>query len=62
MLDPSTSSPVRPSPAPPADEQKRTCVLDSRELFAHCRQVPIRHGSDTYVLRLTRQGKLILTK
>lgn len=37
-------------------------VLDSRQLFAERRQVQIRHGPDTYVLRLTRQGKLILTK
>ncbi len=37
-------------------------LLHSRDLFAHQRQVLIRHGSDTYVLRLTRHGKLILTK
>lgn len=37
-------------------------VLHSRDLFARDRQVLIHHGADTYVLRLTRQGKLILTK
>jgi hemin uptake protein HemP len=41
---------------------RQPLLLHSRDLFAQQRQVLIRHGSDTYVLRLTRQGKLILTK
>jgi hemin uptake protein HemP len=45
-----------------AAEAPQPLVLDSRDLFAQRPQVLIRHGSDTYTLRLTRQGKLILTK
>lgn len=41
---------------------RQPLLLHSRDLFAQQRQVLIRHGPDTYVLRLTRQGKLILTK
>ncbi len=41
---------------------KEPLVLQSRDLFVRNRHVLIHHGADTYVLRLTRQGKLILTK
>ncbi len=36
--------------------------IDSRELFAHEREIVIAHGEDAYRLRLTSQNKLILTK
>ncbi|WP_404553189.1 hemin uptake protein HemP [Bradyrhizobium niftali] len=36
--------------------------IDSRELFAHEREIIIAHGEDAYRLRLTSQNKLILTK
>jgi hemin uptake protein HemP len=36
--------------------------LDSRDLFVEAREILIRHGNDTYRLRLTSQNKLILTK
>lgn len=36
--------------------------IDSNELFKGAREVVIRHNSDRYVLRITRQGKLILNK
>ncbi|WP_063694035.1 hemin uptake protein HemP [Bradyrhizobium stylosanthis] len=36
--------------------------IDSRELFAHEREIIIAHGEDSYRLRLTSQNKLILTK
>ena len=36
--------------------------LESRDLFVGVRDIVIRHGSDTYHLRLTAQNKLILTK
>lgn len=36
--------------------------LNSRDLFAACREIIIEHASDEYRLRLTSQGKLILTK
>jgi hemin uptake protein HemP len=37
-------------------------VADSTALLAGQRELRIRHGSDTYRLRLTASGKLILTK
>lgn len=43
-----------PSPAPG--------VLESRALLGEAREVIIRHGSETYRLKLTLHGKLILTK
>ncbi len=43
----------QPSPAP---------VLDSAELLGARDEVLIVHGGETYRLRRTRQGKLILTK
>ena len=35
---------------------------NSAELFAGARELLIEHGSEEYRLRLTNQGKLILTK
>jgi len=37
-------------------------VADSTALLNGHRELRIRHGSDTYRLRLTASGKLILTK
>lgn len=37
-------------------------VADSTALLGGQRELRIRHGSDTYRLRLTASGKLILTK
>jgi hemin uptake protein HemP len=37
-------------------------VLDSRNLFLHSRTVYIEHESQRYMLRLTKDNKLILTK
>lgn len=37
-------------------------TLHSRELFRQGAVVQIRHRGQTYLLRLTRQDKLILTK
>ncbi len=36
--------------------------IDSHALFGAARQIAIEHGADTYILRLTSQNKLILTK
>jgi hemin uptake protein HemP len=36
--------------------------VDIRELVGRRRQVTISHGGDNYTLRITRNGKLILTK
>lgn len=39
-----------------------TRVHDSRELFGNGNRVVIRHGDADYLLQITRQGKLILTR
>lgn len=36
--------------------------IDSRDLFDRTREVTIQHNDDEYRLRLTGNGKLILTK
>jgi len=36
--------------------------ITSEELLLGGREIQIRHGEEVYVLRLTRNGKLILTK
>lgn len=36
--------------------------ISSRELFRHGREIMIDHEGETYRLRLTKNGKLILTK
>ena len=40
----------------------RQCSWTSEELLRGQHEVFIQHGSETYRLRLTRQGKLILHK
>ena len=46
---------------PVATTAKRPAV-DSSQLLQGARELPIRHRGETYRLRLTRAGKLILTK
>lgn len=48
------STQATPLPAQPA--------LDSAQLLGGRKQVAISHGGELYSLRLTRNGKLILTK
>ena len=36
--------------------------LNTNQLFTHAKEVMIEHLNETYVLRLTKQNKLILTK
>lgn len=52
------------NPATPRAQQGVAQVreLDSRSLLAGKACIAIRHGADTYWLRSTRQGKLLLTK
>jgi hemin uptake protein HemP len=45
---------------PPASSEPRR--LTSEELIGPHREMLIRHGGFDYRLRITRQGKLILTK
>jgi hemin uptake protein HemP len=37
-------------------------VVDSADLFRGATELRVRHRGDEYRLRITRQGKLILTK
>jgi hemin uptake protein HemP len=46
------------SPTPP----DRSAALDSAQLLARRKQLAIIHGGEIYSPRLTRSGKLILTK
>jgi hemin uptake protein HemP len=46
-------------PPPPAKEHP---TLSSSDLLQGHREILIRHGDETYRLRLTRNGKLILHK
>jgi hemin uptake protein HemP len=60
MRDLHLSAPLtRSTPAMPPQELKR---LSSEELIGPGREVLIRHAGCDYRLRITRQGKLILTK
>jgi hemin uptake protein HemP len=54
------TSPCRPRGEPPAENASR--VVSSHELLGRQRHLQIEHGGERYVLRITRQGKLILTK
>lgn len=46
-------------PATAADD---VLSIKSSDLFCHARSVCIEHGGQRYLLRLTRENKLILTK
>ncbi|MBV8033602.1 hemin uptake protein HemP [Roseateles sp.] len=52
--------PVAPSPKPPGQNQAR--YLDSATLLGPRGEVFIVHQQQVYRLRVTAQGKLILTK
>ncbi len=59
-----------PNPEPPAQPPREAsgappgagATVTSRELLGESGVLRIRHGPETYVLRRTRTGKLILTK
>lgn len=56
-LSPSLSSNSRPAaPAMPVPQIESTALLGPHQ------EISIRHAGETYRLRRTRQGKLILTK
>jgi hemin uptake protein HemP len=48
--------------ATPERNRKTLTRVTSAELLGQSREVIIEHGGDEYRLRLTSQGKLILTK
>lgn len=49
-------------PAPQPSAVPAQPALDSSQLLGGRKQVAISHGGELYSLRLTRNGKLILTK
>lgn len=51
---PAAAGPARPPPAP--------CRVSSRELLGVRGEIEIDHAGAVYRLRITSQGKLILTK
>lgn len=53
-----TPQPVRPD-QPASESRKR---LRSSDLFGDAQEILIEHAGAEYRLRITRQGKLILTK
>ena len=54
--------PGRGSESRPGDPGADTPVADSTTLMSGHRELIIRHGADTYRLRVTASNKLILTK
>jgi hemin uptake protein HemP len=60
-MKPATLPPAS-KPATPRHPVIEPRPLDSAALFGAGDEVRITHGSETYRLRRTRQGKLILTK
>jgi hemin uptake protein HemP len=44
------------------DSLETTRRIDSASLLRGCQELVIRHAGQDYRLRITRQGKLILTK
>jgi hemin uptake protein HemP len=62
----SIPSPERPVAAPEPKQREPSPplvrTLDSETLLGSGREVVIRHGNERYILRLTGNNKLILTK
>lgn len=58
---PRTSRPT-PGTAAAGKDRQPPSALESRALFQGATEVLIRHGNETYRLRQTQAGKLILTK
>jgi hemin uptake protein HemP len=59
IFDPERSSPSGVEPITPADKKPR---IESSHLFQGEREIVIVHQTKEYSLRITRNGKLILTK
>ncbi|MEM1344240.1 MAG: hemin uptake protein HemP [Pseudomonadota bacterium] len=57
---PHTAQPVEQRAV--ATEAPQRIEIASQTLFEGGRLVDIRHGDEVYTLRLTRRGKLLLTK
>lgn len=57
--EPMPASEGKVTAAPGRDRER---VFDSRILFGQSREIRITHNGESYSLRVTRLGKLILTK
>jgi hemin uptake protein HemP len=57
-----TKAPVRPSRGRSPARGNSPPRVDAHELLGASRQVTINHAGADYTLRITRNGKLILTK
>jgi hemin uptake protein HemP len=62
MIKPSDQANPQQRPSPDAEGIATRKRLNSRELFGAMREVVIDHVGEEYRLRITSQGKLILTK
>ena len=60
--EPETIAQANPKPRAAPRPNVVTGVLDSAALLGNRNEVEITHQGETYRLRRTRQGKLILTK
>lgn len=61
-MDPDATRPVAQDAAAPPEPAREPSSVDSAELFRGAREIVIFHNRERYVLRITRQGKLILNK
>lgn len=62
MADALDAKDARGADGAPAPRGAGERVIDSRALLGEGRQLRITHNGESYALRLTRLGKLILTK
>jgi hemin uptake protein HemP len=58
-IEPLSGNEAKVAPLPVHNKER---VFDSRVLFGQSREIRITHNGESYSLRVTRLGKLILTK
>ena len=54
--------PTAPEPSPLAEKTETRPRIDSEKIFGGATTVEIEHAGQRYLLRVTRENKLILTK
>ncbi|MFH1658336.1 MAG: hypothetical protein FD131_1643 [Rhodocyclaceae bacterium] len=54
--------PPSPEPTPPAEKTETRPRIDSEKILGGATTVEIEHAGQRYLLRVTRENKLILTK
>ncbi len=62
MLAPRSSASIQPAARVAVQRAATPRELDSHDLLGGARELLIRHNGESYRLRVTRLGKLILTK